>query len=321
MLNKNILKPIGFLIGLFIILSVLSYFFIPTNSIEQGPYKKSGGILKEPRNTIDYFVIGDSECNTSISPMELWKEYGFTGYNCGVPGQRLQDTYYMLQLLLQKQSPKVILLETNAFYRDFDYTEALQKTADDAAEELFPIYKYHNNWKMFSFDMLKEINKNPKYKHSNPFKGFHYYAEVRPYKNGPYIEKTKQVEPIHDQPLTYLNKIVALCKENNIELVLYSVPSPLCWTYAKHNAAEGFAKKNGLTLLDLNLYNKVLGIDWKNDTRDKGNHVNFYGAKKVTHYIGEYLYKHSKLTDHRKDKRYKSWNNTLKKYLELTNKI
>jgi hypothetical protein len=318
---KNIIKPIVFVTGLFLILFVLSFFFIPVNSIDNGPYRKLGGILKEPKNTIDYLAIGDSECTTSIIPMELWKEYGYAGYNSGVPGQRLKDTYYMLEKLLKDQSPRVILMETNAFYRYYQNAQALQNYADETAEEIFPVYKYHNSWKLFHFYMLKDMKKEPKNTRINPMKGYHYNVVVRPYHNGSYIQKTVKIEKIQDQPLFYLNKIIAQCKEKNIQLIFYSAPSPLCWTYAKHNAAATVAHKNGLTYLDLNLKNDVLDINWLKDTRDQGNHVNFRGAKKVTNYIGTYLSEHSNLTDHREDKRYRSWNKALNKYLKLTKQI
>lgn len=318
MRSKLIVRPILFITGLFLLLYGLSYAALPSNSITEGPYKKLSGVLSAPKNTIDYITIGDSECSTSISPMELWKQYGYAGYNCGVPGQRLQDTYYQLQQLLQKQSPKVILLETNTFYRDFKYTNALQDAVDEGAQNLFPIYKYHNFWKSFSLDMFKESNKKAKHKYPREYKGFHYTVVTKPYTKGPYIHKTRKIHPIGDQPLFYMNKIVELCKEKNIQLILYSTPTPLCWTYSKHNAAAAFAKENGLKYVDMNLHAKKIGIDWSKDTRDKGNHLNYYGAKKVTDYMGSYLSKHTSLTDRQGQKKYASWNKSLKKYLKLT---
>lgn len=317
MRSKYIIRPILFLSGLFILLYGLSFLFLPYNSTGEGPYKKLNGILSAPRNTIDYITIGDSECSTSISPMELWYKHGYAGYNCGVPGQRLQDTYYMLQQILEKQSPKVVLLETNAFYRNFDYSNALQDAVDKAAQNLFPIYKYHNSWKYFSLGTLESIKK-PGHKLPRSYQGYQYNATTKPYTDGPYVHKTKKVEPIDPQPLMYLNKIADLCRERNIQLILYSAPTPLCWTYEKHNAAAAFARENNLSYVDLNLHTKKLKIDWAKDTRDKGNHMNYFGAKKVTDYMGAYLSKHTDLTDRRSQNQYVSWNKTLKKYLKLT---
>lgn len=95
----------------------------------------------------------------------------------------------------------------------------------------------------------------------------------------------------------------------------------MCWTYEKHNSITAFAQKNHLLYIDLNLKNDILGIDWYKDTRDRGNHLNFYGAKKVSGYMGTYLSQHMNLTDHRKEKLYKAWNKELKRYLRLTKQI
>ena len=314
---KVLLKPIIFTAGLFLILFVLSNLFLPYNSINEGPYKKMNGVLKAPKGTIDYVTLGDSECSTSISPMELWRKYGYTGFNCGVPGQRLQDTYYLLQQLLTKQTPKVVLLETNAFYRDFKYSNALSDAVDIATQNLFPVYKYHNSWKNFSLGILEESKKKPAPGIPKVYQGFHYTTLTKPYIGGPYVHKTRKAQPIGDQPLFYLNKITELCKENNIQLILYSTPSPLCWTYEKHNSAAAFAKENSLPYVDMNLHTKSIGLNWSLDTRDKGNHLNFYGAKKVTDYMGSYLSKHTNLPDHRHQTDYASWHKALKKYLTL----
>lgn len=311
-------RALLFLTGLIILLFLLSYLILPYNSMEEGLYKKANGILKEPENTIDYIVIGDSEASASISPMEIWNDYGYTGYNCGVPAQRLQDTYYLLERLLKKQSPKVVMLETNAFYRDFKYINALENTVDDSAKKLFPIYKYHNNWRYFHIYMLKNLQKKSEQGPVTVYKGFQYNTVVKPYKGGPYAKETDQVYHIGDQPMQYMNKIVDLCREQGIELILYSSPSPKCWTYKKHNAALAFAKEKQLPYIDFNLLTDDLSIDWAKDSRDDGDHINYYGGKKVSDYMGAYLSKQTKLTDHRAEKNYAVWNEELKAYKTMT---
>ena len=318
MKTKNMMKAILFFSGLFIVMCAVSYLLIPYNSVENGLYKKNSSILNEPRNTIDYVTIGDSECSTSISPMEIWDAYGYTGYNCGLPAQRLQDTYYLLEKLLKKQSPKVVLLETNAFYRDFKYISALETSFEETAKNIFPVYKYHNNWKYFHLYMLKAIGQKVKQDPVTVYKGYLHSSTVTPYKNGPYVKETSDVLEIGEQPLFYLNKIEELCREKNNELILYSAPSPKCWTYSKHNSSAAYAKENQLAYLDLNLDIDALNIDWLQDTRDGGDHMNYYGAKKVSAYLGKYLYEHAKLKDHREEEKFAGWNREMKNYIKMT---
>ncbi len=77
-------------------------------------------------------------------------------------------------------------------------------------------------------------------------------------------------------------------------------------------------KKKQLAYVDLNLNANSLGIDWSKDTRDDGDHLNYYGAKKVSAYTGTYLCSYTDLTDHRKETPYASWNEELKNHLALT---
>ena len=70
-------------------------------------------ILREPENSVDIIVLGDSLGMTSISPMAWWGDYGMTGYVCGQTGQRMQEAFHMLQAAYETQSPKLVILMTN----------------------------------------------------------------------------------------------------------------------------------------------------------------------------------------------------------------
>lgn len=308
MRNKNIIKAIAFITGVVILFIGSSYAFKSLDKNIEGYY------FNEPENTINYLVIGDSECATSFSPMEIWKEYGYTGYNCGTCEQSPVDLYVLLKRLLKKQQPKVILMEANVLYRYDDFFVELSNVTDCYTKEILPIYKHHDEWK----DILENSKKE---KFIDPFKGIRFKTEIQPYKSGDYVKETKEVAKINKIALSYLNKVVELCNEKDIQLILYNSPSPLCWTYPEHNRTVMFAKKNELPYIDLNFHTEELGIDWFNDTYDKGDHMNFVGAKKVTKYMGVYLSEHTDLKDHRNEEKYTFWNEELNEYLKQTSQI
>lgn len=79
---KKGIRPAVFIIVLLLLLQGLSYFFITRGNGN----KNALSVMKQPENSIDYLVIGDSESYSSISPMEIWIKHGFAGYNCGVVG-------------------------------------------------------------------------------------------------------------------------------------------------------------------------------------------------------------------------------------------
>lgn len=107
-------------------------------------------------------------------------------------------------------------------------------------------------------------------------------------------------------------KIKELVEANGGTLLLVSVPSPDNWTYAKHNAIEKISEEYDLEFLDMNLMQDELNIDWKTETKDGGNHLNFLGAKKVSSYLAKYLSEKYNLPDHREDPAYDNWEEDIK---------
>lgn len=81
---KKGIRPAVFIIVLLLLLQGLSYFFITRGNGN----KNALSVMKQPENSIDYLVIGDSESYSSISPMEIWIKHGFAGYNCVWWGSR-----------------------------------------------------------------------------------------------------------------------------------------------------------------------------------------------------------------------------------------
>jgi hypothetical protein len=298
------IRAIGFLALLTAVIQLLSPVFTPKN--------EPGSILDEPVNSLDYLVIGDSECYTSISPMELWKSCGFAGYDCGVSAQRIQDAYYQLEKTLRRQTPKVILLETNLIFRNRGLRQETVTAFDHYVGNAVGLYEYHNNWKQ-----LIAVGSAAALRQS-VFKGMRYRTGASPYTGGAYMAGTDKKQPIGEVQEIYLDKIAGLCREKNIRLVLYSVPSPRNWNQKKHNSVAEYARQNKLTFLDLNLIADKLGIDWSKDTYDRGDHLNFSGAQKVTSYIGSYLSDRIGLPDHRGEAAYSAWDRDLGAYLKST---
>ena len=66
---------------------------------------------------------------------------------------------------------------------------------------------------------------------------------------------------------------------------------------------------------DFNLDND-LEIDWATETKDKGNHLNYWGAKKVSDFLGKYMESLGILENHKNDPYYKSWHTAYSIYKE-----
>ena len=276
------------------------------DSVVNSRHKNMYGISKEDSNSIDMVILGDSLSYTSFSPMLLWENQGITSYDCGQSGQKIQESYYMLQRVLKTQSPKVLLMETNTLFRgESSKVEDLKDTIEAWENYHLSLFRGHDIWK----SVLSGKNWTEK-----DYKGFAFRCTRASYTGGKYMKKTKAKAEMPEMVIKYMKKIQKLCKENHIQLILVSAPSPVNYSYAKHNTLTAYAKENGLEYLDLNLKLKEVGINWKTDSLDGGDHLNLSGAQRVTSYVGKYLQKVTELVDHRGDKSYASWKKEAKKY-------
>ena len=102
-------------------------------------------------------------------------------------------------------------------------------------------------------------------------------------------------------------------------LILFTVPTPVNWSPDKHDSIQRYAQEKSLPFWDLNDSTAQAGIDWSTDTYDGGDHMNFYGAKKVTAWLGRHMSGSCGLSDRRGNEWYAFWNDELTEYLNFTN--
>ena len=264
-------------------------------------------IRREQKDSIDVIILGDSLSYSAISPMRLWEGYGFTSYVCGQSGQKMSETEEMLKIALKAQTPRVVVLETDVLYNSQSTMKSVNEVLESALNYRVPVFRGHDIWK--SLVMKKEyIEEN--------YKGFAFRCSVNPYENGDYMKDTGEKKELPEIALLHMDRIISMCREVGAELVLVGTPSPTNYSYAKHRALSEYAREKSLVLLDMNLLIKEIGIDWKSDSLDNGDHLNLSGAEKVSSFLGQYLSEKYALPDHRGNPEYKSWENESKIYEE-----
>ena len=307
-MKNNIIKSISFILILFILVEILNFTFIPgSNIFEYGSLKVSAyDILTEKKDTIEVVGLGDSLVYSSLSPMEIWNEYGYTVYDCAQAAQIIANTYEYLKAAVDSQHPKIVLMEPGVIFRNAKKQNIKNKISDEL-KKLFPLAKYHDNWKKYLSDGCKD-------NWLDVYKGYKYITNVKSGKNSnDYMKHSDKKVEIPKENLEYFEKIVELCKDNDIKLVIVSFPSQKSWNYKRHNTISELAQENDIEFVDLNLVD--LEINWEKDTKDDGNHLNYYGAKKVSKYIGNYLKETELVSDHRDDIDYKDWHKAYKIYV------
>lgn len=280
---KKCLRCFLFLLLLGLLLVPVSLLLQPKDNTEESGmtvYASAAGILSQPENSIDVLFLGDSEAYSSFVPLDLWENTGIPGFVSSSLDQKTYETVELLKMAFSCQAPKVVVLETNVLYRVYPATDAFMPML----EEYIPALRYHDRWKTLKSTDLFSL---PHYTAASPYRGYHLLTEAEGAALEGYMRPMEEWEPLSKQNLSNLKKLQALCQKNGAALMLYSSPSPVNWTMRRHNTVTDTAEALGLPYIDGNLQD--LGIDWEADTYDGGDHLNYFGARKVTAWIGAYL--------------------------------
>lgn len=309
---KYLLRMFLFSCGIILFLICASPIFVPKNNSNVAGMRntKAHGILSEEKNTIDVLFLGDSEAYSAFSPMLMWNQEGFTSYVSAIPGLPLNEINDLLEQALENQAPKIVVLETNAIFRHFSPLNLIKK----GLSNFFPILEYHDRWKTIT---INDFHEKPNYTWKDDLKGFNFNKKIQSGDSVDYMRNDGKVLSISKTNEVIINKIIELCHKNNIQLIFTSVPSSKNWNYAKHIAIKNLAEKNEIPFIDMNMLLDVIGIDWEKDTRDQGDHINYYGAEKVSGFLGSYLKNNFGLVDHRNDSNFENWNESYKKYEKM----
>lgn len=309
----KIVKPIlgfaAFGLGLLIILYGLSFLFVPKNNTKDAGMEElsANGIQGEPPNSIDIVVVGDSESYSSISPLLIWKNTGYTSYVCGTGRQYLSYSKTLLERAFETQSPKLVILETLCIYRQIPSKTVVM----DEVSRYLPILRYHDRWKsVTSLDFSSSSQPN----YTNPYKGYRYNGKVSAADTSSYMTEAKNAAQIPLVNRILVEQIQQLCEDNGAKLLLLSTPSTVNWNYQRHNGIQSLAQDLGVEYIDLNTIPDQVGIDWSTDTYDRGDHLNHSGCVKVTEFLSKYLEGTKLFSDRRGDSQYASWNTLLQDY-------
>ncbi|MBQ5447109.1 MAG: SGNH/GDSL hydrolase family protein [Lachnospiraceae bacterium] len=317
--RKKAVQVTAFILGLVLILITLSGSFNPMNWYHIGRFDDRNsvytGLVRSKKNTIDLLIIGDSLCYSSISPCQIYDKTGISAFVAGQPGQKIEETYSVLKTALRTQKPKVILLETHNLFLYDGYFVELGMSFQEKINRMVPLFRFHNVWKKDFYDnkYLSTVNRRLEY---NGFKirdKIDSYTKESDYmsENRKNIKISTEITPFVED---YFKNIIDMCKEQGIKLVLYSAPSPKCYNYKRHNELIKFTDKYNIEYYDLNHKINEIGIDWKLDSLDQGDHLNISGAEKVTDYLIKDVLPEFNLTDHRGDAQYSGWSKPLKRY-------
>ncbi len=270
-----------------------------------------------PENSCELMIYGSSHSWRGIDTLQLYEEYGIGAYNYGTFYQNMNTTALFFYDSLRTQKPKAAIFElykVNQLVEDVPTTSEIYYTREipgfPAKWEylrtafgchplryityMVPVFLYRDNWRYFLINGFFANYKAESFAGTMGFSNSDELLDVCP-TAVPDPAFVKQ-EPLSEKAEVLLDDIVRECRKNDIVPVFIVIPSSEEYTYA--DAVQAFADKNGVTFLNLYDYMEETGIDPEKDFGDE-THLNQYGAKKLTAFLGEYLSEHCDFRDMR----------------------
>lgn len=311
-----------------VICIVFILLFIFLNILVQPKYKED---LVEGSFISDYYsssfdheviIIGDCEVYANFSPMEMYEQDGIKAYVRGNSQQMLWQSYYVLKETLNYEKPKLVVLSVGAMRNGSDkINEAYNRLAIDkmkwskekieminasmSDEEnfidyIFPILRYHSR----IGELTKEDFTYLFSKSTVTYNGFLINKEVKGLENLP-TKRPLNNYKFPDENMEYLDKIVELCKDEGIELLLVKAPSLYPYWYDEQDEIiKEYANDKGIGYINLIDYIEDIGLDFNTDTYDGGLHLNLDGAIKNSKFFSTYLKDNYDLTNYKNDEVY-----------------
>ena len=293
-----------------------------------GDYNSSIEQLKNtPKNTIDVVFTGSSHTYCGIYPGVFWEQEGYSVFDMAISGQSKYSGYYSLKELLKTQSPKVVFVDLYPFtyekhavegnehrnmmalpisrnsfelltdYYDAEVPEERKKTADYFLR--WPIV--HTRYReLGKYDFLK----NPP---NSYLRGEGLMFISNPIEDYDVSETEYNPAELSDKNMKLIDDFIALSEKENFSLVFTVIPyHASAADLAILDSAVSYIEGKGVPVLDLNRERNVLNLDSGKDFIDY-DHLNGYGAVKLSSYYTQYLNDNYDLTDHRGDSAYWLW--------------
>ena len=282
-------------------------------------------------NMMDVVFTGSSHTYCSISPALLWGENGISAFNMTTSGQDKNSTCHYLMELLKTQSPEVVFVEMYGLAFDEHIVEGnvhrnmmgmpLSANSigliDDYVTDETMNLNYKIRWPIVH-TRYKELEKYDfvTYDFTEYGRGtdFAYYATPVSY---PMAAQAYTEVGLTETNRAWLDELYALSQEHDFELVFFVAPAGVTVVQqGQINAASLYAKELGIDFIDFNQFSIAMGLDYMNDFLDD-QHLNGYGAEKLTRYFADYIKGHYDLEDHRGEEGYEQWEKSYERFLQV----
>lgn len=263
---------------------------------------KIHGFFNSEQDKYDVIFCGSSHAYCSFNPLVIGEETGLSSYTIATQKQPLWASYYYIKEAIERQHPKLIVLDCFSFsltseYADeatnFTFTDdfpfGINKlkminesvpTFTEKFDLLFKFTKYHSRW--------SELTEEDFRYHPDTLSDYLYgYCMLTSTdKNLTRTDGTNfVVTPSSDKNELWLSRIIQLCKSKNVELMIVKTPlNEQGGERGYFERAREIAAENGVEFIHFNDFYDEIGLDITTDFFDRA-HLNHIGADKFSRYF------------------------------------
>ena len=266
----------------------------------------------------DVIFVGTSHGDMAVDPIAIFQHNGIAAYNFAASGQYIGITRMALEEILARQTPQVVVIDyqclfpvsSQALRAEFNVRFSLRQLASPLRRaEAFrtwvgqdwlyaiPLFRYHGAW---------EPTDTPDVRYEYRM-GWRISDGVTPFDALPAPEPEEPL-PLIEPEQTYLHEMLALCERHGARAVLLNYPEYVAGD-GLERAMATYADVGGFAFWDGNAYLEEIGLDPATDFYD-GNHLNRFGAGKLSLWLADQLRAEFDLPDRRGNPAYEAWNLT-----------
>lgn len=325
MKSKKLIKIcLIFAVSLFLFLT-LNLLFMPKYIESDNDGRITAEFEREKLNN-DVLIVGSSVVYSAVNPIVLWDLYGMASFDRATSSQPTWTSYYLIKDAVESTNPKFIALDVSFMRYEDDYAEepsnrkafdgmrisrtkfeaieAAKSADEEAIDYIVPLFRFHSRWQYLKGEDWKYLYYKPTVSHN----GYLFSDTVEPAFGERSSEGLFEVR-LSDRNAEYLEKIIKLCADNGIQLLLFKTPSfnPK-WDENFEGDIRFISDKYNVVYHDFDNDTEAIGLDYTTDTADGGGHLNNSGAEKFSAYLGAYIKENYDIDDHRGDEAYeKVW--------------
>ncbi|MCQ4022538.1 MULTISPECIES: hypothetical protein [unclassified Ruminococcus] len=277
------------------------------------------GFYLEDKDSIDVVLIGASEIYSSYAPGYAYEKFGFTSYPIATQSNIISSYKNQIKAAIEQQHPKLIVVEINgalygndkqlekeANFRNYadnipldsNKIELVQGFApDNQIEHYVPIIKYHSVWNDWPAGLKWNLSiMQDRLRGYNLLKGIKSKSQIFKPREKVYndtLKNNNQKKALTQKSEAYLRELLEYCKSENLTNVVFTrfphvVTKKSLSRFMRTNTAADIVAEYGYDFLNFEKNFEDTGLEAPDDFYNL-DHLNIYGQKKFTEYLGNIL--------------------------------